>query len=339
MREDVDAVDELAGHISTTTASGAVDVSVIMPMRNPGRFLPEAVESILRQDYQALELVVVDDGSNDGSREYIEKHSDSRIKLIDGPRAGISACMNTGLRAAVGAVIMRCDADDLYPAGRIGLQVQWLRDHPAFVAVCGAFSMIAPDGAPVASPFRHAAGEQLDAARRIIEGRLKTHLCTFALRRQALDREALFREYFETAEDIDFTLRLAEVGPIGFVSRNEYEYRLHGDSITHTQASARRLFFEATAYAMSRERQQVGTDALMRGVPPEPPAEGGRPDAGSDAGLHMAQLLVGESWDAFGRGDKGAAVTAAWRAVKIRPGHVPAWKALLLVSTRRLPRS
>jgi glycosyltransferase involved in cell wall biosynthesis len=314
----------------------AARVSVLMPMRNPGRFLHAAVASVLEQPCPDLELIVIDDGSTDGSREWLAALADRRIVQVDGPRAGISACLNAGLARVTGDVVMRCDADDLYPAGRVAAQLAWLDQHPEHIAVCAAFTMIGPDDAVVAQPFRQVTAAQLDGAARILDGRLRTHLCTFAIRTAALQRVGPFRTFFETAEDIDFALRLAEVGPVGFEPRNDYLYRLHDASVTHTQASARRRFFETCAYEMSRERQATGADALMRGDPPSPPvadAGGARADG---AALHLAQLLVGESWRAFARGDRRSARRAALRAIKARPVHLQAWKALLMVSLRPL---
>jgi glycosyltransferase involved in cell wall biosynthesis len=304
-----------------------------MPMRNPGRYLAAAISSVLDQSGGSLELIVIDDGCSDGSREWVEALGDPRIVLLDGPQAGISACLNLGLARARGAVVMRCDADDLYPAGRIASQRSWLDAHPDFIAVCGPFRMVAPDGSLVAEPLRHLPDELLDGSDRILDGRLKTHLCSFAIRRDAVALAGEFRSFFETAEDIDFTLRLAQAGPIGYQPSNAYDYRLHGTSITHTQASVRRRFFETTAYEMSRERLREGTDSLMRGMPPQPPAEGvsGHADG---AALHMAQLLVGECWAAFRNGRRRDARRAALRAIRLRFTHRDAWKALLLVSVR-----
>jgi len=326
---------------ATSAAVGApgVAVTVLMPMRDAGEYLRAAIDSILQQDHRDLELVVIDDGSRDGSRERVQQMSDPRIRLVDGPRAGISACLNAGLAHASGEVVMRCDADDLFPPGRIRRQWEWLQRRPGFVAVCGAFSMISPAGAPVAAPLRDLTEEALDGAERILDGRLKTHLCAFAIRRAAVDRVGGFRPWFETAEDIDFALRLAETGPIGFDPFDAYLYRLHGTSITHTQASVRRRFFEEQARDMSRQRLAGGTDALMRDEPPAlPPLDAPGAARADGARLHMAQLLVGQSWQAFSEGRRRAAIGAAARALASRPLHGAAWKALLLVSLRPMRR-
>jgi len=309
-------------------------VSVLMPMRNPGPFIEEAVRSVLSQGCGELELLVIDDGSTDGSRQFLDGLADPRVRVIDGPRSGISACMNRGLESARGTVVMRCDSDDAYPPGRILAQLDFLQRHPDFVGVCGPFSMAGPAGEHVASPRIAPQTADADVAGDILAGKLRTHLCAFAFRRAALTRIGLFRPFFQTAEDIDFQLRLAAAGPVGYLPANAYVYRLHDASITHSQASALRQFFEATAYAMARERAAAGSDALMRGEAVALPAMavgGHRPDRSA---RQISQLLVGEAWRRFLARDRPGALRTAWRAVVASPGHAEAWRSLLLVGIK-----
>lgn len=326
----------MAGDPSRGPAPGAgpMRVSVLMPMRNPGRFVVEAVRSILDQGVADLELLVIDDGSTDGSREHVDGLGDPRIRVVDGPRSGISACMNRGLELARGDVVMRCDSDDAYPPGRIARQLEFLEHHPAFVGVCGPFSVTGPGGEHVGSPRIAPQSGGDDVSGDIVAGKLRTHLCAFAFRRDVLPRTGLFRPFFQTAEDIDFQLRLAAAGPVGFLPANAYVYRLHDASITHTQASALRQFFEATAYAMARERVAIGSDALMRGETvalPELSADAHRPDRSA---RQISQLLVGEAWRRFLAKDRPGALHTAWRAVVASPGHAEAWRSLLLVGIK-----
>ena len=109
---------------------------------------------------------------------------------------------------------------------------------------------------------------------------------------------------------------------------------LHDASITHTQASALRQFFEATAYAMARERVATGSDALMRGETVALPAlepGGHRPDRSA---RQISQLLVGEAWRRFLARDRPGALRTAWRAVVASPGHADAWRSLLLLGIK-----
>lgn len=308
-------------------------VSVVMPMRNAQAYVQAAVDSVLQEHGVPLELVVVDDGSTDGSRELVQAVADARVRLIDGPRRGIAACMNAGFAAARGELVMRCDADDLYPEGRIASQAAWLASRPAHVAVCGPFSSIDARGQLVARLWRDDLQAADDIAGELRAGTTRTHLCCYAMRRAALvDAGLAFREFFETAEDVDFALRLGHLGPVGFIARGSYLYRLHEASVTHSQREVRRVFFENAAREFAQQRAERGSDALMDGQPPAPPeGDGSRPSA---AARQIQGMLIGGAWRALARGQRREAMRTAWRAVATRP-QVPApWLHLLKIAVR-----
>jgi len=312
-----------------------MDVSVVMPMRNAAPYVARAIESVLSERAVDLELVVVDDGSSDNSRELVLAIGDPRVRLVDGPRRGIAACMNTGLAAARGEVLMRCDSDDRYPVGRIARQMTWLAEHPAHVAVCGPFCTIDDRDRLVSRLWDQRHGAVDDIAPELHAGTMRTHLCTYAIRRSALERTGGFREYFETAEDVDFALRLADAGPIGFVPGDTYFYRLHDTSVTHRQHSARSLFFEERAREFQRQRAAGGRDALMDGNAPAPPA---RAAASTDsAAVHVQSMLIGEAWRALDAHSRRRGLSHAWRAVCAHPRRSHAWMQLLkiLLAPRR----
>lgn len=309
-------------------------ISVLMPMRNAGAYLRAAIDSVLSQSHASLELIVVDDGSTDGSGDVVRAIGEPRICLLDGPRSGIAACLNLALSRAQGDILMRCDADDLYPDGRVRTQVDWLVGHPQHDAVCGPFSTIDRRGMPVSNLGSWPSEVLPDASARLLDRSLGTTLCSFAIRREAVDRVGGFRSFFETAEDIDFMLRLAQRASIAFLPANTYHYRLHDSSVTHRQASLRRVYFENAAYAMAVERKQTGSDSLMRGQVPVVSA--GDEGAGAQsADSHVAALLVGEAWQRHARGDTAGARACAWRALCADMRSWAAWKALALVWLRR----
>ena len=107
-------------------------VSVLLPVYNEERFLEQAAESILRQTESNFELIVVDDGSTDGSRALLERlaASDRRIKPVHQPHKGIVAALNRGIQEASGRYVARMDADDLAHPKRLELQAQYLDLHP-----------------------------------------------------------------------------------------------------------------------------------------------------------------------------------------------------------------
>jgi hypothetical protein len=107
------------------------EVSVLLPVYNGRAHLREAVDSVLAQTFRDFELVIVDDGSTDASREVVESYADARIRLLAHDRnRGLPAALNTGLAAARGALVARQDQDDWSDPRRLERQVAWMRAHP-----------------------------------------------------------------------------------------------------------------------------------------------------------------------------------------------------------------
>ena len=104
-------------------------VSCIIPVFNAERFLDEAVRSALAQTYPALEIIVVNDGSTDGSEAVLAKYQ-SRVACILQPNRGEAAARNTGVRAARGEFVAFLDADDMWEPEKIGCQVARWHELP-----------------------------------------------------------------------------------------------------------------------------------------------------------------------------------------------------------------
>lgn len=305
-------------------------VSVLMPMRNTAAYARQACLSVLEQDLGDLELLVVDDGSTDGSRRAVESIRDARVSVLAGPGRGTAAAWNVALRASSGDVVVSCDSDDLLPPGRLSSQVRFLDAHPELGAVGGGFATMEPSGRLVSElwgadqPPEEITGE-------LLSGRTRTCFNSFAVRRAHLVAVGGKREWFETAEDIDLQLRLAEVCRVWWEPVGTYLYRLHDASLTHTQPSARRVFFEACARELRVQRARGGPDDLQRGAPPSKPAGGSAPDGYR----RQAQgMLIGEAWRSHARGTRGAALGLGLRAVALGPASVEAWRQLLLLAVK-----
>lgn len=105
-------------------------ISVVMPVYNGGKYLQEAIESILNQTEGDFEFIIIDDGSTDGSPSLIEKYReiDSRIKVITQENRGLISSLNTGIDQAKGKYIARMDADDISLPYRFEKQVELLNN-------------------------------------------------------------------------------------------------------------------------------------------------------------------------------------------------------------------
>jgi glycosyltransferase involved in cell wall biosynthesis len=299
-------------------------VSILMPMRNTERYVRDAVMSVLNQEGGDVDLVVVDDESTDRSLATVESIADPRIKLLSGGGRGVSVAWNTAFANAIGDIIMQCDSDDLYPRGRVAWQLGFLTQHAEFGAVCGGFSTIEATGRKITDLFNGTSvGEEI--TEELLNGVTRTSLCTFAVRRRYLERIGGKREYFESAEDIDLQIRLAEVCRVWFEPRSFYSYRLHDKSITHRQASARRTFYEQYARELRKQRTLGNADDLERGQAREPPGTDSPPDRSAK---QIQGMLLGEAWQRHARGSKILAIKLGLRALFQAPLDISIWRSL-----------
>ncbi|MEI7702121.1 MAG: glycosyltransferase family 2 protein [Planctomycetia bacterium] len=107
-------------------------ISVIVTCYNQEKFIQNAVESVLSQSWSALECIIVDDGSTDGSREVIQtlKNADSRVRVVLQDNQGVSAARNAGFEVASGDMIQFLDGDDLLKTEKLSVHVQKISDDP-----------------------------------------------------------------------------------------------------------------------------------------------------------------------------------------------------------------
>jgi len=112
-----------------------IKLTILMPAYNAEKYIGEAIESVLYQSFNDFELLVVNDGSVDGTRDMVLSFADHRIVLLDQPHGGVSKALNAGLAVARGRYIARFDADDICYADRLEQQFNFLSTNPDYVAV------------------------------------------------------------------------------------------------------------------------------------------------------------------------------------------------------------
>jgi glycosyltransferase involved in cell wall biosynthesis len=239
-------------------------VSVVLPVRDCERYIARAVESIVEQTFHNFELIVIDDGSRDGTRQILAELAaqDHRIRVLERPRSGLAASLEVGRSAARGLYIARMDADDIADAERLRWQVSYLDRHPEVVAVGGQIEIIDAENRSLGCrvfPVRPA-----DCRAYLQRGAPFCHPAVM-MRGDALSLVGGYRVAFEPAEDMDLWLRLANVGELANLDVNVLRYRVHATSMTATYAASQAT---ATALALvsARFASLVSSGATMNDV-------------------------------------------------------------------------
>ncbi len=211
-------------------------VSVIIPTYNRADLLPQAVDSVLSQDYPSFEVIIVDDCSQDNTPEVVasitEKHG-ARVRSIRLPaNSGPAAARNAGIRAAHGPLIAFQDSDDIWLPGKLTAQVAALQKHPECGLCYGKALVATPEGAATGAVYgRTDQGRTGDNF-----GPLLSHnpilTPTIVVRSCALHQVGLFDESLPTAEDTDLFLRLTVKCPAVYLSDPTVLVRQHEGRMT-----------------------------------------------------------------------------------------------------------
>lgn len=306
------------------------EVSVVVPMRNMERYVQMTLRSALESGLANLEVVVVDDGSTDGSVEQVRAIGDPRIRIVPGPSLGVARSAQAGFDASRGAFLTRCDADDLLPPGRLAQQLAFLKAHPEFGAVCGRLMTIDARGRKIALLCESRDAEITDELR---NGLTRTHFGTFLVRREVLRKAGGCRPWFRSAEDIDLQLRIGCATRVYYLASNAYVYRLHENSLTHSTGRHILDWYEEQARRFARQRRDTGSDDLDRCCAPEPPREhNARVGRAAD---QIQQMLLGSAWREHERGRTWAALLLGCRAIAHRPTIPAVWKSVLALAIKR----
>ena len=191
-------------------------VSVIIPTYNRLPMVKEAVDSVLAQNFEDVELIVVDDGSTDGTAEEIERYG-GRVKLLQIPQnRGVSVARNRGILQARGKYIAFLDSDDLWVKGKLRTQVAFMEDNPQY-PLCYTDEIWIRRGKRVNPRLRHAKYSGW-----IFEKCLP--LCIISpssalIKRTLFSKVGLFDEVLPVCEDYDLWLRITARYPVFFINK------------------------------------------------------------------------------------------------------------------------
>jgi len=195
---------------------------VVIPCYNQARFLGEAIESVLAQSYPHFEIVVVDDGSRDGTSEVAARYPN--VRCVRQPNLGLAAARNSGLRRSESEYVVFLDADDRLLPEALEAGLECFDVHPECAFVSGRFRFIAADGSlrkEYTPP--HVKDHYLALLRR---NYIAMH-ATVMYRRAVFEVVGGFEDSLKACEDYDLYLRIARKLPICHHDRLVAEYRLH----------------------------------------------------------------------------------------------------------------
>jgi GT2 family glycosyltransferase len=206
-------------------------VSVIIPTYNRWPMIAEAVESVLEQAYRSFEIIVVDDGSTDGTMERLKKYGSS-VLVISRQRSGVAASRNYGIRIAQGRYMAFLDSDDLWLPQKLTIQTSFMEQHPE-VKICQTEEIWIRHGAKVNPKAKHAKPSG-DIFRRSLDLCLVSPSAVMMMR-DLLDQFGGFDESFPVCEDYDLWLRIAKEQAIPLIPEPLVVKRGgHADQLSHS---------------------------------------------------------------------------------------------------------
>lgn len=231
-------------------------LSVLLPTYNARDHIETCLDSLRRQTFQDFEIVVVDDGSTDGTIEYLRDVDDVRLFVRSNTGDGLPGALNYGLERARGEYVARQDADDLSYPERFARQVDVLDANPDVALIGTAIHLIAPDGSkrstrvPPAEPDL----DSLLEKNRFVHG-------SVTFRRDDVLAAGGYDTGFEYTEDYDLWLRLAGDHTLRNLQTPLYALRVHDDSIYGARLRTVKLY----GY-FARQRARGETDLTIEDV-------------------------------------------------------------------------
>jgi glycosyltransferase involved in cell wall biosynthesis len=208
-------------------------VSVLTSVYNAGKYLDEAIQSILNQTFSDFEFIIINDASTDDSADYLAQLNDPRIKLIHNEtNMGLTRSLNIGLQHVTTEYVARMDADDVASPERLERQVGFLDRHLDYILVGSSYRLINAQSQVIQTfvkPIDHVELMWLFHTRTALEH----GSVTFRYNTQSQPR-VYYNEIYRTAQDYDFWLQLLKIGKGAITPELFLDYRKHSDNVTST---------------------------------------------------------------------------------------------------------
>lgn len=245
-------------------------VSVIMAVHNDEAYVREALDSVLAQSFTDFELIVIDDGSTDGSFALVKAFPDPRLRVLQQDNQGLTRSLIRGCSQARGEYLARQDADDISQPLRLEEQVEFLDQNPE-VGLVGTMASIIDEAG------RHISTRRLEVRPGIGFGKLSQENQfvhgSIMMRKDAYEQIGGYREFFRYAQDYDLILRLAEHWETANLAEPHYKHRMRADEVS-IRYNCEQMWFRDIARMLHRERAAGRPDSLDSGELAAAPSEG-----------------------------------------------------------------
>lgn len=227
------------------------EITVLMSVYNNQDYLRPALESLLAQTWQDFELLVINDGSSDDSRQIIASYDDPRIRLVDNPtNLGLTASLNRGLKLAQGHLVARQDADDLAHPTRLATQAAFLQQHPDVALLGTPPRMIDRAGRPITNSFLTSYPTSSTAIRwQLLFENAFVHTSVMFRRTLALEHLGGYNEDYRRSQDYDLWSRMARHYPTRNLPEPLVDFRKHAASVSATNQEPESAAVQATIRA------------------------------------------------------------------------------------------
>lgn len=203
-----------------------VDISVVIPTFNRAHFLKKTIDSALNQTFKNYEVIVVDDGSNDNTKEVAESYG-NKIKYIYQKNAGPSSARNTGIMHASGTYIAFLDSDDEFLPSKLVMQMKYLRAHPECRFLYSYYYNVDKKGniLKLREPRKCHSKDELRFL--LLARRFTIRTSTVVVHRDVFDEADYFNPNYFYSQDWDMWLRIAKICEGHCLKIPLVKYRLH----------------------------------------------------------------------------------------------------------------
>lgn len=294
-------------------------VSVIIPAYNARAYVMEAIRSVLAQQHEPLEILLIDDGSTDGTADLVAAEA-PRVRIIRQANGGVAAARNTGLQAATGEFITFLDADDGWFPGKLRAQLDYLQAHPEVGLVWHRWQLLRPDAdgrfhwpeppRDIGPPEPHLSGWlYLQLLQDCV-----VSSPTVMIRRAIVAEVGLFDTDLKIGEDYDYWLRISRMTRMHKLAAVYSFYRTNLDSLTN-RLHERNYEYEVIRRAVEHWGLcDPGGQCLPRA----------RIDA------RLGQLALGFAYQHLRQGGSThLARAASWQALRHQPWRLKPWLYIL----------